>query len=491
MEEIEGMEVLKSHLGLTSNSSSANSTAEEVENNDLSDKSVSNVIEEDLEDELSGVDFNVDFAVNGVEDIWKINLRNMSIKDAMKYHFPNVEVAFMFYNWYAGLRGFAARKNKILRNKNGEATQQTFLCYRQGYREEKVGSSSRKREPKAQTRCGYEANCRVHIEITIGRWYIKYLNDCHNHTLVDEKYLGMLPAHRKITDYDKFQMDNMRKVGIRTTHVFGLFAHQAGGYDKVGFRQRDMYNEVAKDKRSDLSDAGAALEFLATMSCSDEMLFWRHSIDENGRLQHLFWCDGVCRKDYEVFGDVLAFDATYRKNMYLCPLVVFFGVNHHNQSIVFASAIVGNEKEETYVWLLEMLVEAMGGKTPKSVITDGDKAMRNAIKRVLPNSHHRLCAWHLLRNAATNISNTRFIPKFKQCMLGDYEIDEFEQKWENLISEFSLQENIWVLDMYAKRNMWAAAHVRGNFFAGFRTTSRCEGLHSFLGRYVNYENNLL
>ncbi|XP_058775470.1 protein FAR1-RELATED SEQUENCE 5-like [Vicia villosa] len=76
-------------------------------------------------------------------------------------------------------------------------------------------------------------------------------------------------------------------------------------------------------------------------------------------------------------------------------------------------------------------------------------------------------------------------------MLGDYEIDEFEQKWENLISEFSLQENIWVLDMYAKHNMWVAAHIRGNFFAGFRKIYRCEGLHSFLGRYVNYENNLL
>jgi transposase-like protein len=30
-----------------------------------------------------------------------------------------------------------------------------------------------------------------------------------------------------------------------------------------------------------------------------------------------------------------------------------------------------------------------------SVITDGDLAMRNAIRRVFPNAHHRLCAWHL------------------------------------------------------------------------------------------------
>jgi hypothetical protein len=31
-----------------------------------------------------------------------------------------------------------------------------------------------------------------------------------------------------------------------------------------------------------------------------------------------------------VFGDVVAFDAAYKRNKYMCPLVVFSGVNHHN-----------------------------------------------------------------------------------------------------------------------------------------------------------------
>jgi hypothetical protein len=53
-------------------------------------------------------------------------------------------------------------------------------------------------------------------------------------------------------------------------------------------------------------------------------------------------------------------------------LVVFFGVNHHNQSIVFCGAIVYDETEETYVWLLEQFSAAMGGKSPTSVIIDGD-----------------------------------------------------------------------------------------------------------------------
>jgi hypothetical protein len=49
-----------------------------------------------------------------------------------------------------------------------------------------------------------------------------------------------------------------------------------------------------------------------------------------------------------VFGDVLAFDATYRKIKYMCPFVLFSGVNHHNQPIDFATALVSKENEETY-----------------------------------------------------------------------------------------------------------------------------------------------
>jgi hypothetical protein len=171
-----------------------------------------------------------------------------------------------------------------------------------------------------------------------------------------------------------------------------------------------------------------------------------------------------------------------KKKKYLCPVVVFSGVNHHNQSIVFAAAIVVKETNETYGWLLERFLEAMGGKSPISVITDGDNAMRNAIKKVFPKARHRLCAWHLIRNATANVKNLQFVTKFKQCMLGDFDVSEFELRWDKMVAEFGLENNIWVYELYSKREMWATAHIRGNFFAGFRTTSRCEGLHSEFGK---------
>ncbi|KAL4327954.1 hypothetical protein AHAS_Ahas13G0151700 [Arachis hypogaea] len=102
------------------------------------------------------------------------------------------------------------------------------------------------------------------------------------------------------------------------------------------------------------------------------------------------------KKDYSIFSDVLTFDVMYGHNKYNLPIAVFSGVNHH---CVFGTAMVSNESQESYIWVLQKVLECMQVKTPKAIIIDGDPVMRVAIQDVFPDAHHRLCAWHLLRNA--------------------------------------------------------------------------------------------
>ena len=66
----------------------------------------------------------------------------------------------------------------------------------------------------------------------------------------------------------------------------------------------------------------------------------------------------------------------------------------------------------------------------------------------------------------------------------------FCRKWFELVEEFGVQDKPWIIDMYEKRHLWATAHIRGKFFAGFRTTSRCEGFHFVIARYVKSKYNL-
>ncbi|QHO12438.1 Protein FAR1-RELATED SEQUENCE [Arachis hypogaea] len=53
-----------------------------------------------------------------------------------------------------------------------------------------------------------------------------------------------------------------------------------------------------------------------------------------------------------------------------------------------------------------------------------------------------------------------------------------------MVEKFGVADKKWVQDMYERRHSWATAHIRGKFFAGFRTTSRCEGLHAVISRYI-------
>lgn len=82
--------------------------------------------------------------------------------------------------------------------------------------------------------------------------------------------------------------------------------------------------------------------------------------------------------------------------------MVLAGINNHFMTCIFAYAILSDETVETYQWVLDMFQEAIWNKTPCFVVTDGDKAMRKAIKEKFPGAVYRLCSWHLHRNAKSN-----------------------------------------------------------------------------------------
>ena len=69
---------------------------------------------------------------------------------------------------------------------------------------------------------------------------------------------------------------------------------------------------------------------------------------------------------------------------------------------------------------------AIKGKSLVSIIIDGDLAMKAAIKEVFPATHHRLYAWHLMRNATNHIRQPGFTTMFRKYVLGDYEIGVFQ-----------------------------------------------------------------
>ncbi|CAL2278225.1 unnamed protein product [Prunus armeniaca] len=117
----------------------------------------------------------------------------------------------------------------------------------------------------------------------------------------------------------------------------------------------------------------------------DPEFFCKFSVDEENRLGNLFWRDSTSLLDYIAYDDVLIFDNTYKTN---------------------------DETFETYKWLLETFMASMKDKKPISILTDDDEAMRKAIDDVFPMSNHRLCSWHVSRNAQNNLKDDELLRNF-------------------------------------------------------------------------------
>ena len=102
---------------------------------------------------------------------------------------------------------------------------------------------------------------------------------------------------------------------------------------------------------------------------------------------------------------------------------------------------------------------------PETVLTNGDKAMANAIKAVFPHACHRLCLWHLMRNAKGH-GGDKFGVGLIKCVNKYRTPNDFEKGWEGLVSYHGVRDKKWAIELYNDKEKWAEAYLRGYFFAG-------------------------
>ncbi|WJX24263.1 hypothetical protein P8452_13389 [Trifolium repens] len=118
-----------------------------------------------------------------------------------------------------------------------------------GFREDRgLSLEKRKREVKNETRCGCDARFKVHLDIVSMRWYVTLLEIDHKHDLLGGTLCGLLPAHRKMSQSDIDEIERNRKAGIRPYQVYDSMANTSGGFHKVGFVKKDLYNQIGRQR---------------------------------------------------------------------------------------------------------------------------------------------------------------------------------------------------------------------------------------------------
>ena len=94
-------------------------------------------------------------------------------------------------------------------------------------------------------------------------------------------------------------------------------------------------------------------------------------------------------------------DCTYKTNRYHFPLLDIIGESSVGKSFYIGLAFIANEREPAYKQVLRWLKGLLNQQQipyPKTIMTDKEKALRNAVSEVFPETKTLICYWHVIKN---------------------------------------------------------------------------------------------
>ncbi|XP_024035513.1 protein FAR1-RELATED SEQUENCE 5-like [Citrus sinensis] len=286
------------------------------------------------------------------------------------------------------------------------------------------------------------------------------------------------------------------EAGIKMAQSFKSIVVEASGFENVSFLERDARNHVNKVRRLRLGegDVIAIQRYFQKMQTENDGFYFSIDLDEEGRLKNVFWANPRSRAAYKDFEDVVTFDTTYLTNKYDMPFAPFVRVNYHGQSILLGCGLISHEDTETFTWLFDTWLSCMSGCPPFGIITYQDKAMKNAIQIVFPDTRHRWCLWHILKKVPEKLRRYAEYHAIRVSLLSVvYDLHtpvEFEEAWHDMLDKYDLSNNQWLSGLYEERNRWVPCFVKTTFWAGMSTTQRSESMNVFFDGYVNSKATL-
>lgn len=406
---------------------------------------------------------------------------DMNLEPLAGMEFESHGEAYSFYQEYARSMGFSTAIQNSRRSKTSrEFIDAKFACSRYGTKREYEKSNRQRNRPETKLEVGNSAgrrscsktDCKACMHVKRrpdGKWIIHRFVKEHNHEL--------LPA---------------QAVSEQTRMMYAAMARQFAEYKTAVGLKNDLNKPFEKGRNSALEggEAKVLLEFFTQSQTTNSNFFYAVDVTEDQRLKNFLWVDAKSRHDYLNFSDVVSFDTTYVKSKYKMPLALLIGVNQHYQFLLLGCALLADESEATFSWVLRTWLKAMGGQAPKVIITDQDKAITSVILEIFPTTFHQFCLWHILGKVTENFSHIiklheNFMSKLEKCVYRSWTTEEFEKRWLKLLVRFELQQNEWFRSLYEDRARWAPTYMTEVCFAGMCTAQRSESVNSFLDKYVH------
>ncbi|KAL7617493.1 hypothetical protein Lser_V15G01281 [Lactuca serriola] len=423
---------------------------------------------------------------NGNHDQENVPEHN-SIPPIVGMEFESYEDAYKYYNCYAKELGFGIRVKSSWTKRNSKEKRGAVLCCNcEGFKTLKEASTRRK-----ETRTGCMAMIRLRL-IESNRWRVDEVKLEHNH-LFDPERAQNSKSHKRAESV-KRKSEPIADVEVRTIKLYRTPTMDTVCYGSSN--ERDFDNEFGKAKRLNLNkgDTKIIQDYFCRVQLINPNFFYIMDFSDDGFLKNVFWIDSRARASYNYFGDVIALDTTCLKNKYNVPLVVFVGSNHHGQTISLGFALLADESQQTYTWLLRTWLTCMAGRPPQTIITDQSTTLQTVITEIFPRAHHRLFLPLVIESILENFGNLElFQTVLSNIIYNSIKVDEFELAWEDMIDRFAVRDNDTLRKMFDDRERWAPVYLKDTFLAGMLTFQPVESTEStvpFFHGYVHQETSL-
>ncbi|XP_020243078.1 protein FAR1-RELATED SEQUENCE 5-like [Asparagus officinalis] len=335
-------------------------------------------------------------------------------------------------------------------------------------------------------------------------WSVYKFVEEHYHTITSPSRTHFLRGNREVTSAKKILIKQFGEVNIPTNmqmtffeptnKQMTFFENSSGCFHRIGCIETGVRN-YERDLREERCghDAPMMLDHFKSEQKKNPSFYYVYDVDEEKRLTHCFWVDGIARMNYQYFGDVVSFDATHNINQYGLVFVPFVGINHHWQSVFLGCGLIPNEEAKSFVWLFNKWIEAMG-HPPSGMITDQCLGICKAIETVFPEIRHRFCIWHILDKIPEKLGKwayrTEFMNPFKESIWDSKTASSFEENWVSILKKNGLQTHDWLKDIYEIREKWAPVYHKQHFWAGMSSSQRSEGMNVLLKMHVSRKNSL-
>jgi hypothetical protein len=216
-------------------------------------------------------------------------------------------------------------------------------------------------------------------------------------------------------------------------------------------------------------EAESILSYFQKKATENPSFYSAMQLDCDEKITNMFWADAKMLIDYAHFKNVITFDTTFETNKDSRPLGVFVGFNQFRKMVVFGAAILYDETESSFKCLFEAFLEAHKQKHPRTIYTDQDMTIKNAIYVVFSRSWHCLCTFHIMQNAVKHLAQmgrdeSSTLAELSACMYEYEDVATSEESFSTLRSK--VRNDTWLDGLYQQKEKWAECYMTSIFTLG-------------------------